>query len=287
MNKGVLIFAHNSREVDYVLMATIAGRLAKNNLNVPVTLVSDSSTLAWLEETSYNKIAKETFENIIVVEKPVTDNKRKLKDGTTQQIIPFVNSNRCSAFDLTPYDNTLLIDSDYLIFSNNLNNYWNLNYDVMIGRSMNDIAGNRAEILDKKASVVGPQLRWATTVMFKKTEYSRVFFNLVSFIKENYEFYADLYRFDSRQYRNDISFTIARHILNGHRDNDRGLLPSITTVFDRDILHDVSESGILTMLISDKRNAQEFYLASTKGSDVHILNKQSIIRNSEKLLGLL
>jgi hypothetical protein len=40
MTKGVLIFAHNSPDVDYGLMATIAGGLAKKNLGVPVSLVT-------------------------------------------------------------------------------------------------------------------------------------------------------------------------------------------------------------------------------------------------------
>jgi hypothetical protein len=123
--------------------------------------------------------------------------------------------------------------------------------------------------------------------MFKKTKVSKMFFDLVSFIKENYEYYADLYRFDSRQYRNDISFSIARHILNGHIENDSGLLPEITTVFDSDILDDVSENGLLKFLIGDRHNPQEYTIASTNNSDVHILNKQSIVRNIDKLLELI
>ena len=287
MSKGVLIFAHNSREVDYALMATIAGGLAKRFLNIPVTLVSDESTLDWLRQTSYSKVSQNVFNDIITVEKPLTDNRRNLKDGSTHQNIPFINANRYSAYEVTPYDTTLLMDSDYLIFSDMLNNYWDLDYDLMIGQAMNDVAGDRAEILDRRVSIVGPTLRWATTVMFKKTKQSKIFFDLVSFIRENYDYYADLYRFDSRQYRNDIAFSIARHILNGHTENGVGVLPDITTVFDSDILHDVSESGKLTFLVNDKQNSQEFCTAALTDLDVHILNKQSIIRNSEKLLRLL
>jgi hypothetical protein len=286
MNKGVLIFAHNSRQVDYVLMATVAGALAKKHLDVPVSLVSDKSTLDWLDQTKYSNIAKEVFDKIIVVEKPVTENKRKLRDGTTYNTVPFVNSNRYSAYELSPYDTTLMIDSDYLIFSDNLNNYWNLDYDVMIGKSMNDIVGKRAEILDERISAASSRLRWATTVMFKKSAASQIFFDLVSFVRENYEYYADLYRFDYRQYRNDISFSIARHILNGHIEDNSGLLPEILTVFDSDILEKVSTDRSLKFLIGDRHNPQEYNIASTKNLDVHVINKQSIIRNIDKLLEL-
>jgi hypothetical protein len=49
MTCGVLIFAHNNRDVDYALMAMVAGGLAKKNLNVPVSLVTDLSTVEWMQ----------------------------------------------------------------------------------------------------------------------------------------------------------------------------------------------------------------------------------------------
>lgn len=286
MTNGVLIFAHNSRDVDYALMATIAGRLAKHHLAVPVTLVSDQSTIEWFKSTDHYAIALDTFDSILIVEKPNTGNNRKLRDGTTYKTVPFVNANRSSVYDLTPYDNTLLIDSDYLIFSNKLAQYWNLDYDVMIGHSMNDLVGNRSEILDNRVSEVGPHMYWATTVMFKKNKNSELFFNLVSYIRENYDYYADLYRFDSRQYRNDIAFSVAKHILDAFQSHTQGSLPSIPTAFDSDILFEVSDAGLLKFLVSDRHNPQKFSLVSTKDVDVHILNKQSIIRHSKRLLGL-
>jgi hypothetical protein len=41
MKKGALIFAHNSRDIDYALMAIISGGLVKKNLKVPVSLATD------------------------------------------------------------------------------------------------------------------------------------------------------------------------------------------------------------------------------------------------------
>ena len=49
MNTGVLIFAHNSRDVDYALTAVISAGLAKKYLKVPVSLVTDSPTLEWMK----------------------------------------------------------------------------------------------------------------------------------------------------------------------------------------------------------------------------------------------
>ena len=166
MTKGILMFAHNGPEVDYGTMAIIAGGLAKKNLSLPVSLVTDKWTIEWLREINMFSRAEEIFDKIIEVEKPRTNNKRKLHDGFNGQVVPFVNSNRYSVYELTPYDKTLLIDTDYLIFSDNLNQYWDIDASVMMSCSMNDITGERAGVLDNRVSETGIHMFLATTVMF-------------------------------------------------------------------------------------------------------------------------
>ena len=61
MNCGVLIFAHNSRDVDYALMSIVAGSLAKYHLNVPVSLITDQSTIDWLKESNRYPQAETLF----------------------------------------------------------------------------------------------------------------------------------------------------------------------------------------------------------------------------------
>ena len=286
MTRGILIFAHNSIDVDYGLMSIIAGGLAKKHLNLPVSLVTDTSTLRWLDESGFIHKAKEVFDKVIEVERPYTTNKRKLHDGPEAKQIPFINTNRCSAYDLSPYDQTLLIDSDFLIFSDNLNQYWDIDASVMLGHSMNDIEGTRYGMLDKRISETGIHLFWATTVMFRKDEASKFFFSLVDFVKENYKFYADLFGFNPLHFRNDIAFSIAKHILNGFETDPVYTLPPIFTVQDKDLLIDV-EKNKLVYLINNITDRDEFWAATTQGIDVHIMNKQSIIRNKNSLLELI
>ena len=64
MTQGVLIYAHNSREVDYARLAIIAGGLAKKNLNRPVSLVTDQSTVDWMTESGSYKLASSIFDKI-------------------------------------------------------------------------------------------------------------------------------------------------------------------------------------------------------------------------------
>jgi hypothetical protein len=266
-------------------MSLISGGLAKKYLNVPVSLITDKFTVDWMKDSQTYELAVKIFEHIIIVEKPETNNSRRLYDGSNNSTIPFINSNRSSAWDLTPYDRTLLIDSDFLIFSDRLSKYWNVDNDLMIGESINDIYdNNRLGYHDRYISDVGIKLYWATTVMFTKNIKTKIFFELVKHIKDNYQYYADVYRFDSKQFRNDIAFSIAKHILNGFEQQNTEELPPVLTLLDKDILHSVDNK--LTILVSPKLDSN-FCAAAIDGIDIHIMNKQSIIRNKDALLELI
>jgi hypothetical protein len=286
MNKGALIYAHNNRDVDYILLSLISGSLAKKNLEIPVSLVSDASTLEWAKTSGIYSDLKLVFDKIIEVEKPTTENKRNLYDGTTSKSVQFTNTNRYSAFELTPYNKTLLLDSDYLIFSNRLNQYWEVDESIILSDSMNDVFDKkRVGYHDRYVSDTGTHLYWATAVMFTKNQESELFFNLVNYIKENYQYYADLFRFDSRQFRNDIAFSVANHIMYGFDTDKTITLPPLLTVQDRDILYDVKPNKNLTFLVQTDYN-DRYSLTTLNGIDVHIMNKQSIVRNKDKLLAL-
>jgi len=286
MRKGIVIYAYNNRRVDYALMSLISGGLAKKNLQVPVSLITDESTVAWMKESKIYDKSQEIFDQIILTDRPNTGNQRRLHDGNINEIVPFVNSNRNTVWDLTPYEKTLLIDSDFLILSDNLNEYWNVDQDVLIGDSINDIYDQkRIGYHDQYISDTGIKLYWATTVMFTKNENSKLFFDLVGHIRENYKYYADLFRFDSRQYRNDISFSIAKHILDGFENVNQQSLPPVLTTLDRDILFDVKKDSLI-FLVSHNLDTN-FCAASVSNLDIHIMNKHSIVRNKDNLLNLI
>lgn len=287
MNRGALIFAHNNRTVDYALMATISAGLAKKHLDVPVTLVTDETTKAWMIESKLIDRAEQVFENIIEVEKPTVENYRNLHDGTNKLTVPFVNSNRSNAWELTPYDRTLLLDSDYFIFSDRLGEYWDVDEDVLISQAMNDIYDEKRKgYHDRYISDTGIHMFWATNVMFSKTPRAKALFDMVNFVRDNYQYYGDLFRFDTRQYRNDISFSVAKHIISGFETEIQPSLPSVLTAQDRDILHSVDKDGKLTFLVSPMLD-ERYVAAALKGRDIHIMNKQSITRNAEQLLELI
>ena len=286
MTQGILIYAHNTRAVDYALLSVISAGLAKKQLSMPASLVTDDSTVSWMKQSQIFHLAEKVFENIIVADRPITNNQRRLYDGENNSTVPFVNVNRDTAWNLTPYDRTLLIDSDFLIFSDVLNKYWNTDCDLLIGESINDIySQDRMKYLDRHVSDTGVKLYWATTVMFTKNQNTRLFFDTVNHVKENYRYYADVFRFDHRQFRNDIAFSVSKHILDGYVESNLGTLPPILSALDRDILYEVNDQR-LTFLIDHKLDSN-YCAASISGVDIHIMNKQSIIRNQQQLLELI
>jgi hypothetical protein len=285
MTQGILMYAHNSRVIDYIKLAVISGGLAKKHLKKSVSLVTDETTLNWAKESNLSGTLNSIFENIIVIEKPELDNQRNLYDGDRKETVPFFNANRPSAYDVSPYDQTLLIDCDYFIFSDTLNNYWDL--DLAISQGVQDICDeNRMQYHDRFVSDTGVKMYWATCVMFRKNEMTKSFFNLVAAIKKNYSRYADIYRFDSRMYRNDISFSLAKHIFDGFLNDSSESLPKILTSIDKDILYDVDDSGKLKFLVSTDYYSN-YVPAAISGIDIHVMNKQSVVRNFDRLIKLI
>lgn len=285
MKQGILIYAHNSRVIDYLRLAVISAGLAKKHLKKPVSLVTDESTLAWGIESGLEKYFDEIFDKIIITEKPELGNQRNIYDGEIKETIPFFNNNRSSSYDLTPYDQTLLIDCDYFVQSDVLNNYWN--FDLAISSSIADISNqDRIGYYDKYISDTGIKLFWATTFIFTKNEKSKLFFDLLGKIKEAYRDYSDIYRFNPSIYRNDISFSVTKHVLDGFSTSDIETLPPVLTALDRDILIDIDSRGNFKFLISNDYFSK-YVLASIKDLDLHIMNKQSVTRHFNKLIELI
>lgn len=283
MNKGVLLFAYNSRQVDYLRLSILAGRLAKKHLSVPVSLITDKSTIAWAKESGIYDQVIDIFENVILEEIEHDNNYRLLHDGENKDKVPFKNSSRSRAWDLTPYDRTLLIDSDFLIFSDQLSNYWEIAEDFLISPSIQDINNNdRMQHHDRYISDTGIKLLWATTVMFTKNQNTKLIFDFVKHIQENYSKYAEIYRYDDRVYRNDIAFSLAYHTFSGFVMAENYFLPSVLSTIDKDILIDVNDRKLKFLI--NTLNQDNYIATSVVDVDIHIMNKQSIIRNYDSLM---
>jgi hypothetical protein len=268
MKNGILIFAYNNKTVDYLELAIVSARLAKKHLDVPVSLITDAATLTSGDVNNINSV----FHKVILTDTPDQNNYRVLNGNNTL----FLNSNRWQAWELTPYDRTLVIDSDLLIFSDRLSHYWDVESDFLICDSMIDAFGNSFDIEDQRVSDKSIELRWATAIMFTKNNFTKTIFDTVKYISQEYRYYCDIYGIEARNFRNDIAFSIARHIVCGFQE-DTDILPSIMFFNKNSNLVDVTD-GLLTFSFN---NTEQL---AVKGLDVHIMNKLDILKYKECLV---
>ena len=288
--RGVIMFAHNNTEIDYFRLAVVNALLVQKNLGIKnVTVVTDPHSLKQGEKTLGKRLIKKAINNIIIIEKDKkfkSLNQRLYKDTShTAKYLPFYNVNRCDAYKLSPYDETLLIDVDYLILSDTLNHCWGHNNELMMNWKYQDIMYERKDPSLARLNDMGITMYWATVVYFRKTEYVESFFNIVSHVKNNPQFYKDLYKWQGTLYRNDYSFSIAAHVMSGFVDKGIPQLPTtLYKSFDTDDIHSAVDKNTIVMYLEKPRSPGDFMLTKWQGIDLHIMNKWAINRVSEELL---
>jgi hypothetical protein len=289
-SRGVIMFAHNNTEIDYFRLAVVNALLVQKNLGIKnVTVVTDPHSLKQGEKTLGKRLIKKAINNIIVIEKDKKFkalNQRLYKDTShTTKYLPFYNVNRCDAYHLSPYDETLLIDVDYLILSDTLNHCWGHNNELMMNWKYQDIMYERKDPSLARLNDMGITMYWATVVYFRKTEYVESFFNIVSHVKNNPQFYKDLYQWQGTLYRNDYSFSIAAHMMSGFVDKGIPQLPTtLYKSFDTDDIHSAIDENTIVMYLEKPRSPGDFMLTKWQDIDLHIMNKWAINRVSEELL---
>lgn len=290
-SRGVIMFAHNNTEIDYFRLAVVNALLVQKNLGIKnVTVVTDPHSLKQGEKTLGKRLIKKAINNIIVIEKDKKFkalNQRLYKDTShTTKYLPFYNVNRCDAYDLSPYDETLLIDVDYLILSDTLNHCWGHNNELMMNWKYQDIMYERKDPSLARLNDMGITMYWATVVYFRKTEYVKSFFNIVSHVKNNPQFYKDLYQWQGTLYRNDYSFSIAAHMMSGFTDKGIPQLPTtLYKSFDTDDIHSAVDKNTIVMYLEKPKSPGDFILTKWQDIDLHVMNKWAINRISDELIG--
>ena len=274
MTTGALIFAQNTVGVDYVKLALFAAKRVKEHLGIPVSLATDSQD--WLK---FYPEHTEVFDKIIPIVGN-TNQQKRFYDGTlVYKTAEWKNLTRNQAYDITPYDRTLVLDSDYIINSNTLVKALNNDYSFQIFRKSFDLALNRDNNFFQRINQYSIPFYWGTVFIFEKTASTRALFDLIEYIKINWEYFRIIYKIDSPNFRNDFAFSIAIHIMNGNTEGDFAQeLPGLMTyILDRDIMVDMKENKMM-FLVEKAHYPGEYTLVSTNATDVHVMNKQSLTR---------
>lgn len=274
MTKGVVLIANNNGAVDYVKQAIYCADRIKIYLNLPVTLITDSYDYA-------TELSENIFDKIISVDYVISNNNKVYYDGAmAHKILMFKNHSRTIAYYNTPYDQTILMDTDYLVSSNILNNCFNMTSDLMIFKDSYDISNVRDVSEFKYISDKSVDFYWATVVYFEKSKKNDIFFNLIDHIEENWNYYQNIYDINSSLFRNDFAFSIAIHLMNGFSSSNQistQLPGKHYYTIDKDILWSVKDD-CMTFLVHKEKYEGQYTLLTTNSLDVHVMNKFSLER---------
>lgn len=206
MNNGVVLFAHNTENYDYFEMAVCCAKRVNHFLNLPVTLISDHVTL-------HDKDTK-LFDNVFTVETNKSNqNRNKI----------WINKGRFRAYELSPYDKTILLDVDYVINSTQLLKTLDFVVDICAHRNTQYIDSYKSN--QEFLSTYSHQTFWATVIVYKKTLKSKLVFDSLKMIENNYSHYGILHNFLYQQYRNDYGLTLALDLVNGHVFDESDVIP--------------------------------------------------------------
>lgn len=242
-SRGVVLFAFNTDTVNYVAIADQSARLIHHILNLPVTLITDKETIT--------RHIDQTF----IVDNDLV-NVRKGYANLTQ----WRNGNRYQAYELSPYDETLLIDSDYLMLDQSLLKLFDVTQDYQLMGSNKFLKAVSPTLM----STTSISQVWATAIVFKRTLKSQQLFSLVGRIQRNYDYYRRLYNITATNFRNDFAFAIANNIINGYTEDN--LIPwTMLTVENPVVNIEPTPNGLIV-----RENSQAYLIPR---QNLHIIDK--------------
>lgn len=263
MSKGVLLYAMNTKQMDYGKIANVGAMLIEKHLGLPVSVVVDKRST----------VDPGLFDQVIV-----HNPKRNQLDLLEDRGSSWRNKERHAYLALTPYDQTLVLDSDYLVFNNRLATLFDgveplyLTYDAV------KTNGDAVEPSERYISEYSLPLVWGTCFYFRKSPEASLFFDLVEYVRSNYGYFTQLYELSTQMYRNDFTFAIAAHMYSGYRAGAIARNPfPIVTAYPGSIIAKVDYDG-LTLRGHGETNGISYH----KGISVHMLNKQTILDHYEQ-----
>lgn len=246
MSRGVLLYASKDR---YWQMAICTCLMVHKQLKVPVTLITESG---------HSKA--HPFDTVITIPKV----------GRPARLL---------AYQLTPYDETLLLDVDYMILNDSFKHVWGSREELLVNHKIRYLNGDEAVPADRYMAHNTTRLYWMTAMYFRKTPYVEKVFQLMRHVKEHWEYYRFLYGFGGRDYRNDFALSIALHTLEGMRDY-LGHLPVDYLIFAKhgDRLLDVNWDRMVWL------HQDSATMVNTGSLNVHCLDKVELEKHLIKMI---
>ena len=201
MTCGAVMFAFDNENVRYTDIAAWNAGQVQRWLDMPVTLITD------------RPCDNPVFDHVIIASRPPhsTVRWRDHKSGSA-----WFNQDRCKVYELSPYDQTLLIDADYIINSRDLLQVMSMPHDIMCFRHAHDIAHGSELTQHLTFGNYQMPMWWATVVMFRRSRATSMVFDSWQMIQQHWDHYRDIYHINQSVFRNDFALSIALCLTSGH-----------------------------------------------------------------------
>lgn len=241
MSKGALLLATPHETIDYIGFAELAARLIQKHLGIDTHIhVGDA----------------------------VPGNTRAFRWHNETVTVPWYNADRTLAFDISPFDQTLLVDVDYLTFNNNLAQYFDSNHEFLCYNSVWDVTQTNSFKNDATMTRSGLPMLWATVVYFRKCEIAYNIFESMKNIQRNWRYYAKFYGFVAGKYRNDFSLTIAHQLMNGYASGTYFNHP-LASLSTEDTIYKIKDNELFIRY----RYENKYNAVKIKETNLHCMNK--------------
>jgi hypothetical protein len=261
MTTGALIFAFNNEHTDYVQMAAWNARNIRRHLSIPVALVTNDTD---------HKLANSEFEQVISAQSGQGGHRYFVDYGGT---VTWYNAGRVDSYALSPWDNTLLLDADYVVASNSLSTLVDSDQEFIAHQSAMDATGeNDFSGLNYFGKFKMP-MWWATVVMFRKSTASKMIFDTMQMVRDNWNHYRYLYQSGTSVYRNDHALSIAIETMTGHTQTHPGIPWQLVSALPE---HAVSEIAQDHYRIDYVNSLNQRRWVDLKQQDFHAMGKRHL-----------
>jgi hypothetical protein len=290
MSRGIMMFAYNNEQLDYTRLAVIAAYASKRYMpDIPVALVTNERSVKEGLNSNGKDIFESAFDEVIMTAPDYESNMRLHHDGAYNTFsAQFTNTNKHDIYNLSPFDETILIDTDYICGTNMLEQLFGTDNNVMMYRDAINLRCEEPYTTERWLHYAGIRMWWSTVVYWRKSEEAQHFFNVWANVKQNWEYYRFLYKFPGTLYRTDYAASIAAHLCDGWQDGGFiGRIPLPMRYQDqRDDIVQINGPNTWVMF-SNLPEEWKNIVVEISGEDVHMMNKLSLLRNYDLILDIL
>jgi hypothetical protein len=257
MTTGALIFAYNNEQIDYVRMAEWTAKNIRRHLNIPVALVTDRPTNL-------------RFDQVIICANNGS-NRRWFGDYNTT--VEWHNNTRVNAYELSPWEQTLVLDADYIVASPQLKTLLASGKDFLAHRWAYDITGlDNFEGYNYFGNNCMP-MWWATVMMFNRSNHAKLIFETMQMIHDNWDHYRNIYKNSKSTYRNDHALSIALGVVNGHVLEHTGIPWQLASLTPEHKLKQIGKDHYRVEFLTSMQKRKWIEL---QDQDFHAMGKQQL-----------